>query len=309
MIAFGPVPSRRLGSSLGINNIPPKHCSYSCTYCQVGRTSNLVIERRSFHEPYAIFSEVRDHLEKVDQAVDYLTFVPDGEPTLDVRLARTIGHLRSLGFPIAVISNSSLIMRPDVQCDLAQADWVSLKIDTVNENVWRRLNRPHPRLILPRILDGILEFARGFEGQLVTETMLVEGVNDDPQHVQTLAEFLGRLQPATSYLAIPTRPPAETGVHAPCEEAVNQAFQIVSNHLPRVEYLTGYEGNAFACSGNLEEDLLSITAVHPLREEAVRELLARNDAGWECVEELLHREELAEVEYAGQTYYTRKWRR
>lgn len=308
MIAFGPVPSRRLGRSLGINIIPPKHCTYSCTYCQVGRTSDMGIDRRSFFDPKKVLADVRRHLKKTDEPVDYLTVVPDGEPTLDVHLGSAIKHLRSLKLPIAVISNASLIDRLDVQHDLAQADWVSLKVDAVDEGIWHRLNRPNRRLDLSAILAGMLDFARSFKGELVTETLLVEGVNDKTQHIRDLAEFLGRLRPSIAYLSIPTRPPAEQDVRRPSEEVVNGAFQILSETVPRVEYLVGYEGNAFASTGNLEEDLLSIAAVHPLRKEAVRELLKRDQAGWERVEELLQRQELAEVEHAGQKYYTRKWR-
>lgn len=309
MIAFGPVPSRRLGRSLGINIIPPKHCTYSCTYCQVGRTSDMGIDRRFFYDPEKILADVRRHLKKTDQPVDYLTVVPDGEPTLDVHLGSAIKHLRSLKLPIAVITNASLIDRLDVQHDLAQADWVSLKVDAVNEEIWHKINRPNRRLDLSAIQAGMLDFARFFKGELVTETMLVEGVNDQTGHLRDLAEFLGRLKPSRAYLSIPTRPPAEQEVKCPSEEVVNRAFQILGETVPRVEYLVGYEGNAFASTGNLEEDLLSIAAVHPLREEAVRELLKRDQAGWERVEELLQKQELAEVEYAGHKHYTRKWRR
>jgi len=307
MIAFGPVPSRRLGRSLGINLIPPKHCTYSCTYCQVGRTSDRRIERRSFYDPKTILADVSRHLGKTDEPVDYLTIVPDGEPTLEVHLGSVIELLRSLKLPIAVISNASLIDRPDVQSDLARADWVSLKVDAVDEKTWRLLNRPNRRLDLSTIRMGMLAFARSFKGELVTETMLVKGVNDTVEQIRDLGVFLARLKPARAYLSIPTRPPAEREVRAPSEEVVNAAFQVLEETVPGVEYLVGYEGNAFATTGDLEEDLLRIAAVHPLREEAVRELLNRNHAGWERVEGLLQRQELAEVRYAGRNYYTRKW--
>ena len=133
MIAFGPVPSRRLGRSLGINNIPPKVCTYSCIYCQVGRTLDMQVERRSFYNPDDIAAEVREKVEKakaVGESIDYLTFVPDGEPTLDANLGREIELLRPLGLKIAVISNGSLITRTDVRDELMQADWVSLKVDS-----------------------------------------------------------------------------------------------------------------------------------------------------------------------------------
>ncbi|MBC7260626.1 MAG: radical SAM protein, partial [Chloroflexi bacterium] len=127
MIAFGPVPSRRLGRSLGINNIPPKICTYSCVYCQLGRTLNMQIRRQSFYAPDEILWDVRskvEHVREAGESIDYLTFVPDGEPTLDLHLGRAIELLRSLGIKIAVISNASLIWQEDVREDLMKADWV-----------------------------------------------------------------------------------------------------------------------------------------------------------------------------------------
>ena len=124
MITFGPVPSRRLGRSLGINNIPPKICTYSCVYCQLGRTIKMQADRRAFYEPEKVFQDVKNKVEKAKgkgETIDYLTFVPDGEPTLDINLGREIELLRPLGIKVAVISNSSLIWREDVIADYDQA--------------------------------------------------------------------------------------------------------------------------------------------------------------------------------------------
>ena len=307
MITFGPVPSRRLGRSLGINNIPPKNCTYSCRYCQVGRTTDRNPERRPFFSPEQVLEDVRKHLLEIREPVDYLAFVPDGEPTLDIQLGKTIECLRALQLPIAVISNASLITRPDVRKDLALADWVSLKVDAVEKRTWQKIDRPSRQLDLSAILAGMLRFAESFPGQLVTETMLVDGLNEGEQHMEQVAEFLRELKPAKAYLSIPTRPPLEKGICAPDENAVTRAFQIVHRAFPHVEYLTGYEGNAFAASGNLEEDLLSITAVHPLKEEAVRNLVRRNHAVWDRVEELVRRKQLAKSQYGGENFYTRRW--
>lgn len=312
LLAFGPVPSRRLGRSLGINNIPPKTCTYSCVYCQLGRTVGMETERRAFYDPVAIAETVQA---KVDQAVaagiaiDYLTFVPDGEPTLDIHLGEAIALLRPLGIPIAVITNSSLLSRADARADLAQADWVSLKVDAVVEPAWRLIDRPHGQLALSAILDGAVEFARCFAGELVTETMLVAGINDGWAQLTAAADFIAGLAPATAYLAIPTRPPAEAWVQPPREEKLNRAFQIFGERLAHVEYLIGYEGNAFAATGNVAEDLLSITAVHPMRGEAVDALLSRAGADWSIVADLLAQGELVTALYAGTTYYMRRLRR
>jgi wyosine [tRNA(Phe)-imidazoG37] synthetase (radical SAM superfamily) len=311
MIAFGPVPSRRLGRSLGINNIPPKICTYSCVYCQLGRTIKMQVERSVFYEPEKVFRDVQDKVKRakgVGELIDYLTFVPDGEPTLDADLGREIQRLKPLGLSIAVITNSSLLGRRDVREDLIEADWVSLKVDTVKEEVWRRVNRPHGGLELASILEGTLKFAKVYEGDLVTETMLVRDVNDDEEHLKEIAAFLARLQPDRVYLSIPTRPPAEKWVQPPDEQAINRAYQIVSRKVHHVEYLIGYEGNAFAFTGDVEEDLLSITAVHPMRKEAVSEFLARAKADWSTVRRLTKQGRLVEIEYQGQTFYMRKLR-
>jgi wyosine [tRNA(Phe)-imidazoG37] synthetase (radical SAM superfamily) len=311
MIAFGPVPSRRLGRSLGINNIPPKNCSYSCIYCQVGRTLQMQVERRAFYEPEEIVADVQEKVARTERAqepVDYVAFVPDGEPTLDVHLGREIDLLKPLGIPIAVITNASLIWRQDVREDLMAADWVSLKVDAADEQTWRQVSRPHGSLQLSSILEGALEFARIYPGTLVTETMLVADINEGEKQIGEVATFLARLQPSTAYVAIPTRPPAEEWARAPDEAALNRAFQILSQKVDRVETLTGYEGDAFAFTGDLEEDLLSITAVHPMREEAVSAFLARAGAGWSVVQRMVAERELVEVEHTGHTYYLRKLR-
>ena len=309
MIAFGPVPSRRLGRSLGINNIPPKNCAYACVYCQLGRTRKMRVERRAFYEPEKILSDVKDKVEKTKEAaerIDYLTFVPDGEPTLDVNLGREIELLRPLGIKIAVITNATLIGNEDVREALMKADWVSLKVDSMTEEIWRQVDRPHGKLELGSIVDGALAFAKVFRGELVTETMLVEGINDGAEQIRGVAAFLARLKPATAYLAVPTRPPAEKWVRSPKEEVINRAYQILGETLERVEYLIGYEGNAFAFTGNVEEDLLSITAVHPMREDAVSKFLERAMTGWSVVDRLIAWGQLIEMAYQGQRFYMRK---
>jgi len=187
-----------------------------------------------------------------------------------------------------------------------RADWASLKVDSVREEVWRRINRAHRVLHLSSMQDGMLEFAEVYNGELATETMLVEGVNDSDALVGEVADFLARLRPAHTYLSIPTRPPAEEWVQPPSEESINRAYQILSGGVDHVEYLIGYEGNAFAFTGNVEEDLLSITAVHPMREEAVSEFLARAGADWSIVHGLIAQGRLIEMEYEARKFYMRR---
>jgi wyosine [tRNA(Phe)-imidazoG37] synthetase (radical SAM superfamily) len=309
MIAFGPVPSRRLGRSIGINHIPPKTCSYSCVYCQVGRTSRLRTARRAFYAEDNIVADVARKVngaQAANERVDYLTFVPDGEPTLDISLGRVIERLKPLGIKIAVISNGSLLWRADVREALAAADWVSVKVDAVHPDVWRRVNRPHRSLWLSAVLEGMLTFAEAYRGELCTETMLVRDVNDDGAHLADVAAFLAQLRPTRAYLAVPTRPPAEPWAGPPQEGVINRAFQELRSRLEHVELLIGYEGNEFASTGNPAEDLLSVTAVHPMREDAVQLLLARSDAEMSVVRALIAGGQLVETAYDGHRFYTRK---
>ncbi|ASJ03451.1 radical SAM protein [Thermococcus profundus] len=310
MIAFGPVPSRRLGRSLGVNNIPDKVCSFACVYCQIGKTLRMELERRPFYEPELIFREVKEKVEEAlarNERIDYITFVPDGEPTLDINLGKEIDLLRELGIKLAALTNASLIWREDVREDLLKLDFVSLKVDAVSEPLWRKVDRPHKSLSLEEILDGMLEFRKKFKGKVVTETMLVDGV-DYGDEFKKIAEFLKELKPDKAYIAIPTRPPAELWVKPAKERVINRAYQVFSEILgeERVEYLIGYEGNAFAFTGNVEEDLLSITSVHPMREDAVREFLKKAKADWSVVEKLLNEGKLIELEYNGKRFYMRK---
>lgn len=310
-LVFGPVPSRRLGRSLGINNIPAKTCSYSCVYCQLGKTINVTTERQAFYKPKDVFKEVKRKVGEAtskNERVDYITFVPDGEPTLDLNIGKEISLLKQIGIPIAVLTNASLIWLNEVKEDLLEANLVSLKVDSLNEDLWRRINKPSKNIRLNKILEGITEFVKIFNGTIISETILIDGINYG-EEFKNIAEFLERLKKLDkAYIAIPTRPPTEKWVRPAKEEIINTSFQVFSKKLgsKRVEYLTDYEGNSFAFTGNVEEDLLSIMAVHPMRETAVIEFLNKASANWQVIEELLQKGKIIELEYEGNRYYMKK---
>jgi wyosine [tRNA(Phe)-imidazoG37] synthetase (radical SAM superfamily) len=307
-IAFGPVPSRRLGQSLGINNVTAKACSYACIYCQVGPTTEKVIEPRPFFTPEEIHTLVAGRLDKLQSrglAVDYLTFVPDGEPTLDSGLGESIDRLRDLGLPLAVITNGTLLWREDVRGRVARADLVSVKVDTVHHDAWRHINRPHPDLSLANILDGIRAFAAAFGGTLITDTMLIAGLNDDPASLDDTADFLAGIMPSTAYIAVPTRPTTVRMIHATDETGLTRAHELFTARLPSVELLTGHDSGEFAHTGDARTDLLATTAVHPMREDDVRRLLESDGADWLLVEKLLDEGALKSTTHAGERYYLR----
>ncbi|WP_240986529.1 radical SAM protein [Acididesulfobacillus acetoxydans] len=311
MRIFGPVPSRRLGQSLGVNNVPPKHCSYSCVYCQLGRTDKMQMARSTFFEPEELWREAEPkiaQLKTLGQTIDYVTFVGDGEPTLDGNLGKTIELFRRSGRKIAVISNASLIWRDDVKDDLLLADWVSLKVDSVDINKWRTVDRPYGYLDLRDILHGIIDFARIFKGTLVTETMLVEGLNDDEKCLCQTAAYLSKIRPAKAYILVPTRPPAEKEIRRPKDDSLRAAVRIFENQSKApVECISGDEGVNFCLTEDPVADILSITAVHPVREDVIAVLLKRRQSGPEVVDKLLGEGLVKRLTHEGKSYLVRKW--
>ena len=309
MKIFGPVPSRRLGQSLGVNNVKAKTCSYACVYCQLGRTKQLQIKRESFYDLDVLVGELSENLESLEQKkeqVDYITFVADGEPTLDLNLGKAINEFKKIGIKTAVISNSSMITDEKVREELKYADWVSLKVDAVTEEIWKKIDRPHGSLNLSEILEGIEIFSKEYMGEFATETMLVKGINDNQEEIEKIADFIKKLNTDHSYIAVPTRPPAEYYVEKAEPEQINMAYQIFKSRGINTEYLIGYEGNKFSSTGDLEKDLLNITAVHPLKEEAAAELVKKTGSDWEDIERLIAEDKIIETEYAGARYYLRK---
>ncbi len=311
-IVFGPVPSRRLGQSLGINNIPPKICSYSCVYCQIGRTKKFSIERKAFYPVEKIVNDVRSiiaEMKQKNERIDFLTFVPDGEPTLDINLGREIDGLRQFKIKTAVITNASLIWKDDVRKDLQKADLVSIKVDTAgSEDAWKRIDRPFRTLDLHAILEGIREFSAGFKGKLLTETMLVKGINDNDEEIRKTAEFLAGIKPNTAFIGIPTRPPAETRVQPPDAEKLNRAYQIFTEHGLTTELITGGGGTGgFGFTGNAENDILNIVSVHPMSRKQVDDFLKKAGASWDIMERMMKDGRIKEIAYRGEKYYLKNF--
>ena len=278
MISFGPVPSRRLGKSLGINNVAfGKVCSYSCVYCQVGITHKFSNQRQKFYDPEVICSEVKKQMAKLSVAdqPDYLTFVANGEPTLDINLGRSIEKLKLFNIPVAVITNASLLIDPQVRADLLPADWVSVKIDAGNEDVWKKLNRPADKIDFEMYVKGLIIFSNVYKGKLVSETMLVKGLNDTPEELNQVVTVLKSVQPSIAYISVPTRPPAVKSVLPPDEEDINLAYQLFSENQLKTELILGFEGTDTGFTGNAIDDILNICSVHPIRQDTMDELLKK----------------------------------
>ena len=211
---FGPVPSRRLGRSLGIDPIPLKTCNWNCVYCQLGRTAPLTGGRGNYAPGGEIVEEVRQALEPHRSIeVDWLTFVGSGEPALHGSLGWMIRRVKALAStPVAVITNGSLLYRPEVREELSAADAVLPSLDAGTDSLYRAINRPHPAYTFDRLVDGLVEFRHGYTGKLWIEVMLVRDLNDSEAALQDLAAVLSRIEPDEVHISLPLRPPAESWV-------------------------------------------------------------------------------------------------
>lgn len=305
-IVFGPVLTRRLGWSLGVNNIRPKTCSYSCVYCQVGRTTRARVTPEIWLDPAAVGEAVQARVGECRAAreqIDAITFVPDGEPTLDAQLGASIRSVRGEGPLVAVISNGSLLARRSVRDALAEADWVSLKVDTVDAGTWRRLNRPVRSLDLDAVLAAMRRFANEFRGRLVTETMLVNGLNDDERSVRGVARFVRAVDPRHAYLTVPMRPGAEAWVRPPPGSVARAAADVFARHGIRTSLLRADETET-VISGSTDpvEGLVGILAVHPLTERTAREHLQSSGGDWSDIETLIGAGRVIRVDRDGTAY-------
>jgi wyosine [tRNA(Phe)-imidazoG37] synthetase (radical SAM superfamily) len=243
---FGPVPSRRLGLSLGVDIVPEKHCTLNCLYCQVGKTKHLTTERRSFFPPEEILAEVRDAL-AAGASPDYVTFSGSGEPTLNSDLGALIVGVRKLtDTRICVLTNGTMLIDPEVRRQVALADLVVPSLDAATEAVFRRLNRPHPEITVQRIVDGIAALRRESKVEIWLEVMIVAGVNDHEEELLRIKELADRIDPHRIQLNTVARPPQDPSARAvsgPEMAAIRALFG------PRAEEIRDFRGRAHKETG------------------------------------------------------------
>jgi wyosine [tRNA(Phe)-imidazoG37] synthetase (radical SAM superfamily) len=229
---YGPVPSRRLGFSLGIDIIPYKTCTYNCIYCQLKETSNLTTERKSFVDAKEILQEVKDAISKSDQ-IDYLTFAGSGEPTLNRDLGWLINEIKKISaIPIVVLTNGALLWMKEVREDLLNADIVVPSLDSATEEGFRRINCPAPSLNLKQIKQGLKDFSLTYHGKLYLEIMLVKDINDTPEEIAAFTLFIPELKLDKIQLNTVVRPPRLSAVQPVSQkemEEIKAAFQKVTD--------------------------------------------------------------------------------
>jgi wyosine [tRNA(Phe)-imidazoG37] synthetase (radical SAM superfamily) len=203
---FGPVPSRRLGRSLGVDLVPRKTCPYNCIYCEVGPTTRRTLRRTEFHTE-AILRELESYLARPGAPPDFITLAGSGEPTLNLGLARIIAGIKQLtATPVAVLTNGALLYLPAVREALADADVVLPSLDAARTHTFRIINRPHPSLSLERVLGGLENFRQEHRGPIWLEIMLLKGINDGEDELKALKQAIKKIAPDKVQLNTAVRP-------------------------------------------------------------------------------------------------------
>ena len=302
---FGPLPSRRLGQSLGIDTVPLKTCNWNCAYCQLGRTQAVVNERKEYVPSEDVLAEVRLALDSHPPgSIDWVTFVGSGEPTLHSNIGRLIRQVKSLtDLPVGVITNGSLLYSAEVREDLMPADAVMPTLDAGSPEMYCKINRPHQVLGFERLVYGMISFRQEYRGSLWLEIMLLKGLNDTENALHDLAVLLSCIKPDKVHISLPIRPPAEDWVQPADEEGVMRAVAILGTRAHVLHPAMG----TFDLSGaeTVIDGILGIVTRHPMRQEELEITLARwnpNEIG-RVLRELEASEQVRVVERYGVRFW------
>jgi len=299
---YGPVPSRRLGFSLGIDIIPHKTCSLDCVYCQLGSTKLKTTRRAKFYSVVTILSQARQALES-EQRIDYITFSGSGEPTLNTSLGNLIKKIKKItSIPVAVLTNGTLLMRKRVREALLHADLVIPSLDAATQEVFDKINRPHSSLKIHRVIEGMKKFRQEFKGLIWLEILLVKGINDSPSHIQKLKEAIAGINPDRIQLNTVVRPPAE-----------DSARPLSFHELKKIKKLFGKKAEIIAefdkiqhapTSFNLKDAILSMVQRRPvtLSDMAVSLGKHKNEL-IKYLDFLLKEDKIKLVTHKGRKYY------
>lgn len=297
---FGPVMSRRIGRSLGVDVLPPKTCTYDCIYCQLGRTTHKTAERGEFVPLEDVLDEVRRKLDE-DGGIDYITLVGSGEPTLYSRLGEFIARVKAMtDVPVAVITNGSLLWRPEVRAELLQADLVIPSLDACDAAMFQEVNRPHETLSFEQMVEGLIAFRNEFTGQIWLEVLLMDGVTNE--QVAKLKALADRIRPDRIQLNTAVRPPTFSTARPLTAEALERFAAMLGEHAEVVADVAPKEDAATRTATT--EEVLNMLRRHPasMAETAVNLSITEQNAR-DCIEALLDAGEIEEHRLEKGTYY------
>jgi wyosine [tRNA(Phe)-imidazoG37] synthetase (radical SAM superfamily) len=245
---FGPVPSRRLGRSLGIDLVPSKTCTYDCLYCQVGRTTQKTIERKNWAPVDEIIAELKD---KLSSKPDFITLSGSGEPTLNSGCGLLIEKIKQItDVPVAVITNGSLLFMPEVRNDIKRADVVMPTLVAGDEETFKKINRSAPQITFDKMLGGLIDFRKEYTGKYWLEVFIVAGLNDSDEQIDKIAKCIEKIRPDKVQINTVTRPPAES-VNAINRQRLEQiAKRIYKNAEVIADFKSDEKGGDFNIKSN-----------------------------------------------------------
>jgi len=260
---YGPVSSRRLGRSLGLDLVPFKTCTYDCIYCQLGRTTNKTVERKEYVSVHQILDETRRKLD-AGPAPDYITIAGSGEPTLNVRIDKLIRGIKELvRTPVAVLTNGSLLWMKEVQEALMHADIVLPSLDAGEGRLFRYVNRPHPSLSFERMVNGLIEFREHFPPSVWLEVFMLGGITGLPAQAKEIADICQRIRPERIQLSTVSRPPAEDFACAVSRDQMEQLAVLFSGSVEVVSESKLDERSTGLSENVADTDIIALLSRRP----------------------------------------------
>lgn len=271
---YGPVPSRRLGRSLGVDIVPFKTCTLDCVYCQLGKTTCKTIQRKEYVPIETVLAELQTYLDE-DLQTDYITVGGSGEPTLNSGLRRLIEGIKKLtSIPAALLTNGTLFYLPEVRADCSKADVILPSLDAGDEATFNKVNRPIAEITFERLVEGLIALRTEYSGQIWLEVFCIERFNTDSKQIDKLAEAIKRIRPDKVHLNTAIRPTAEPGIEKmPPDELLRIARQISPDCEVIADYMSSHCGKATA---EISQTLLSMLKRRPLCLEDVCAALGLN---------------------------------
>ncbi len=258
---YGPVPSRRLGRSYGVDIVPFKVCTLDCVYCQLGKTADRIIERKDYGSIEPILDELREILTEGLEA-DFITIAGSGEPTLNLRLGELIDGIKKItDIPVAILTNGTLLYKEDVRADCAKADVVMPSLDAGDEQTFQRINQPHNDISIENLISGLCAFREEFSGRIWLEVFFVEGLNTDAEQISKIRNAIELIRPDKVQLNTAVRPTAEADIKRPDAEKL----QAIATRLgPKCEVVADFSLSHHGRGlENKAEDVLSILKRRP----------------------------------------------
>ena len=260
---YGPVPSRRLGRSLGIDLVPHKVCTYDCIYCQIGNTTDKTLVRKEYVPVKEVLEEVRRFLREETSTIDHLSLSGSGEPTLHSQIRSVIEGIKSItSIPVAVITNGSLFYEEEVRKDLLGADIVLPSLDAVTSELFMRINRPRSGFSVEKVIEGMVEFRKVYKGQIWLEILFCKGVNDSQEELSKMKKVVDRIQPDRIHLNTVVRPPSEKWV-APLNQKEMEEIQGFFGE--KASIISEFDRHPLSMSErDIKEEILKILKRRPL---------------------------------------------